>query len=97
MKKRRVLSRRISLEDSRKFEYEILGKVYAEKLKEGEELKYQTPEGEKSTGEIIQEITFKGKENSIYPDRIIVETDKATYVADDLIFMNENSRRGSWL
>ena len=61
----------------------------------GEELIYENNGTCQHTGEIINTINTHSLEQIMSPGRVIIKTNNATYVADDLVILNENSRRRS--
>ena len=76
--------------------YQVIGRL-EEKPEVGKVLVYVVGKETHSTEEIIKHIAIKEKYHSFYPGRMIIQTDKNTYVADDFVVFNENSRRGSRL
>ncbi len=77
-------------------EYQIIGRL-EEEPKLGKNLVYVANGQTHNTQEVIAKVTKKEKHHPFYPGRIIIETDKNMYIADDFVAFSENSRRGSRL
>ena len=95
-KRKRALAKVIKGESISDCMYQVIGRLENEP-KIGEELVYVVEGKTCSTQEIVKCIATMEKHHSFYPGRMTIQTDKHTYVADDLVFFNENSRRGSRL